>query len=141
MVRYTGTPAKRARTKRKKKDMDEIYQDLTRAPDVRKIVERKPDLDLPALGNFYCIVCARYFNTQQIMDEHCKTKPHKRRCKRLGKEVPYGVDPEEVYGKIDHGMELTPANFQPIPEEVEKTNIRQYFGANQELLGETELIG
>lgn len=77
-------------------DMDEIYQDLTRKPDVRKIVERKPDLDLPgtfcsrftsshssALGNFYCIACARYFNSQEIMDTHCTTKAHKKRCKQL----------------------------------------------------------
>lgn len=74
--------------------MDEIYQDLTRKPDIRKIAERKPDLDLPgmsllssltskALGNFYCIVCARYFNSQEILDGHCQTKTHKKRCKKL----------------------------------------------------------
>jgi len=133
MVRYgtyQGTPTKRMRTKRKKKDMDEIYQDLTRAPDMRNISARKPDLDLPALGNFYCIACARYFGTQEILDQHCKAKPHKKRVKTLSKEVPYGIDQEEIYGKIDNGVKITEIVNNPLSEEASVTSVKQHFGDN-----------
>eukprot|EP01123_Difflugia_compressa_P001143 TRINITY_DN11301_c0_g1_i1.p1 TRINITY_DN11301_c0_g1~~TRINITY_DN11301_c0_g1_i1.p1 ORF type:complete len:130 (-),score=35.40 TRINITY_DN11301_c0_g1_i1:27-416(-) len=103
MGRYKPKNASKAKaTKRRKKDVDEIYFDL-QPIGVAKIKNRPPDIDLPGMGNFYCVPCARYFVTEAIMQEHQKSKPHKKRVKIFKKEVPYGVNKEEVYGmKIDN---------------------------------------
>lgn len=41
------------------------------------------DEDLPAYGQHFCISCSRYFQTEQALQDHEKTKPHKRRIKQL----------------------------------------------------------
>lgn len=51
-------------------------------------------------------------------------------------EVPYGTNPEEAYGKIDHGFNLNREVYNPIPQEVQKTSTRQYFGPDMALLTE-----
>lgn len=44
--------------------------------------------EYPSMGQFRCIPCDRYFVDQFTMDEHKKSKVHKRRIKLL-KEDPY----------------------------------------------------
>jgi hypothetical protein len=44
--------------------------------------------DLPGLGQYYCLPCARYFTTQAAKDQHLMGKVHKKRMKVL-KEDPY----------------------------------------------------
>lgn len=41
------------------------------------------DEDLPAEGQHYCISCSRYFQSETALQDHKKTKPHKRRIKQL----------------------------------------------------------
>ncbi len=36
------------------------------------------DEDLPAHGQHYCIACARYFISPSALEDHEKTKPHRR---------------------------------------------------------------
>jgi len=96
--------SKRNGTKRRKKGVDEVHEDLHRSQNMLKIRTRAPDLDLPALGEFYCVACAKYFVSNDVMEKHTQTKPHKRRVKRLNSEVPYGLDLKDVYGmKVDNG--------------------------------------
>ena len=45
--------------------------------------------ELPGGGHFYCVVCARYFIDQRNLDEHMKTKAHRRRVKTLEKGEVY----------------------------------------------------
>eukprot|EP01126_Amoeba_proteus_P016627 TRINITY_DN1774_c0_g1_i6.p1 TRINITY_DN1774_c0_g1~~TRINITY_DN1774_c0_g1_i6.p1 ORF type:complete len:166 (-),score=37.02 TRINITY_DN1774_c0_g1_i6:148-645(-) len=133
MVRYAPqNVSKRNRTKRRKKDTDEVYEDLTRPQSVQVIRNRKPDFDLPSLGNFYCIACARYFASQEILDQHCKSKAHKKRCKTLTKEVPYGVNLEEVYGKVDNGREVDPPECKPIPKGSNVTSVKEMVVTSME---------
>jgi hypothetical protein len=108
MVRYKPKKANKAKAvKRRKKDLDEVYNDLQPAGLV-KIKNRPPDLDLPGMGLYYCIPCARYFMSEEILNKHHNSKLHKKRVKKLTQEIPYGVNLEEVYGmKIDNGAPPT----------------------------------
>lgn len=48
-----------------------------------------PEEDLPGMGNWYCVECAKYFIDENAMIHHKKSKIHKRRVKLLKTEVPY----------------------------------------------------
>lgn len=94
---------KRWRTKRRKKDLDEVDVDL-KDENARKLLNQEIDLDKPGNAQFYCLHCARYFINDQALKEHFRTKVHKRRLKALELE-PYSIEESErAAGK---------GNFQP----------------------------
>ena len=37
-----------------------------------------PDDDLPGLGQHYCVYCARHFHDDATLEQHTKTKDHKK---------------------------------------------------------------
>ncbi|EDQ92056.1 uncharacterized protein MONBRDRAFT_17559 [Monosiga brevicollis MX1] len=75
------------KSKRKTKDVDQIHEDFK--PEVlEKLMQPEVDGDLPGLGQFYCVHCARYFVNQLSLAGHFKSKVHKRRVKQLS-ETPY----------------------------------------------------
>ena len=45
------------------------------------------DDNLPGLGNFYCVYCARHFADLVTLDRHKLTKAHKRRLKDVKQET------------------------------------------------------
>lgn len=68
------------KTKRRTKDVDQIYTEMEPQNIERtKREATKWDEDKPGLGQFYCISCAKYFINSDAMDAHVKTKPHKKR--------------------------------------------------------------
>ncbi|KAJ3299691.1 Bud site selection protein 20 [Borealophlyctis nickersoniae] len=93
MTRYRKTKTHRGirdvkrakRTRARVKDLDQIFEDLS-APG--KFANQPIDTDLPGLGQHYCLECARYFTTAGSLNDHVKTKLHKKRLKVL-KEAPY----------------------------------------------------
>jgi bud site selection protein 20 len=91
------------------KSLDEVYDEIhtPKFESVRVRTRIKPlDEELPGLGQHYCMSCARHFVNPGALEEHNKTKAHKRRVKEL-KNKPYGVDLEEVLcKKIDNGPKL-----------------------------------
>jgi len=84
---------KRWRTKRRKKDLDEIDEDL-KEENAKQLLNQEIDLDKPGNAQFYCLHCARYFITDQALNEHFRTKVHKRRLKALESE-PYTIEESE----------------------------------------------
>merc|ERR1712063_10224 len=77
---------KEIKTKRRVKDIDQVAVDML--PDNLTKLESQPvDPDLPGLGQFYCVSCARYFVDSQAIIDHRKTKIHKRRLKELKGEI------------------------------------------------------
>eukprot|EP00053_Salpingoeca_punica_P005036 m.52321 g.52321 ORF g.52321 m.52321 type:complete len:168 (+) comp13060_c0_seq1:105-608(+) len=78
---------KRFRTRKRTKDHDQIVNDL-KAENVMKLIHHPVDGDLPGLGQFYCIHCSRHFVNSLSLDEHIKSKIHRRRMKELRNE-PY----------------------------------------------------
>lgn len=68
-------------------DLDQIQEDIAKhaaaPPKVPKF-----DQELPGCGQYYCLACARYFITDKTLEEHLKSKLHKKRVK-LAAEKPY----------------------------------------------------
>merc|ERR1712070_856768 len=71
--------------KKRTRDIDQVHDDL-KTPE--KFMPKadggdlEMDEDLPGMGQFYCIPCARYFQSADVKAEHERTKVHKRRLKK-----------------------------------------------------------
>ncbi|XP_055710257.1 zinc finger protein 593 homolog [Phlebotomus papatasi] len=83
---------RRWRTRSRKKDLDEIDEDLTKKSE--ELLNQEVDLEKPGFAQFYCIHCAKYFIDDNALQSHFKTKVHKRRLKALETE-PYSVEESE----------------------------------------------
>ena len=55
---------------------------------IHKLNNQDLDETKPGLGQYYCISCARYFESVHARNTHMKSRLHKRRVKEL-KEGPY----------------------------------------------------
>lgn len=85
MGRYS---VKRYKTKRRTRDLDLVYNDLSSKESILRLKNQPLDETKPGLGQYYCIECAKYFETQNTLDLHRKGKVHKRRLKDL-RQRPY----------------------------------------------------
>lgn len=85
MGRYS---VKRYKTKRRTRDLDLVHKDVSSKETIYKLKNQPIDEDKPGLGQYYCVECAKYFENQQMLNHHTKSKRHKRRVKEL-KERPY----------------------------------------------------
>lgn len=61
------------------RDLDQIIADIRSPKHLDEHKNSKAKEDLPGLGEYYCIECAKYFEAQNSYDSHLKGKPHKRR--------------------------------------------------------------
>lgn len=66
-------------TKRRRRDIDQVQDDLRKEEEKGKKIEFEHDEDLPGLGQFYCTPCARHFCDEKTLLDHEKSKVHKRR--------------------------------------------------------------
>ena len=87
---------KNRRTRNKTKDLDQIVEDL-QPEKLLKFKNPEIDENLPGLGQFYCIFCARYFVNQKSLDDHYKTKEHKKRVKVVKTEKPYTIEESKMH--------------------------------------------
>lgn len=71
-----------AKTKRRTKDVDEILEMLN-PENVEKIRNRDPDPLLPGDGMHFCIICDRYFISEDALEAHKATGKHKFQIKRI----------------------------------------------------------
>ena len=60
------------------RDLDQIHEDLKSPKHLAAYKNLKPAEDLPGLGQFYCIECAKYFESEHSMITHRKGSTHKR---------------------------------------------------------------
>ncbi|XP_028040033.1 zinc finger protein 593 homolog [Bombyx mandarina] len=108
---------KRWRVRNRKKDLDEIDQDL-KEENAEKLLNQKVDLDLPGAAQHYCLHCARYFIDEQALNDHFKTKVHKRRLKALELE-PYTI--EESERAAGHGSFKKATKRKIVSQNIEKS--------------------
>ncbi|QPG72710.1 hypothetical protein FOA43_000011 [Brettanomyces nanus] len=71
------------KTKRRKREVDQIFEDLSSPESIQKLKHQACDEDKPGLGQYYCVHCAKYFQDNGALAQHLKTKVHKRRVKLL----------------------------------------------------------
>tara|TARA_R110002050_G_scaffold44801_2_gene106541 strand:- start:50 stop:406 length:357 start_codon:yes stop_codon:yes gene_type:complete len=81
-------------------DDDQIYADLQN-PDKNPNVKEGDD-ELPGAGNFYCVICSRYFISAHSLEGHEASKLHKRRVKMMAKGEVY-MGPES---RVDNGKPI-----------------------------------
>lgn len=78
---------KRIKTKRRTRDLDQIKADLKSPRHLALHKNTKAAEDLPGLGTFYCVECAKYFSDSHNLNEHRRGKNHKRRVRMLKEEA------------------------------------------------------
>jgi bud site selection protein 20 len=61
------------------RDLDQIHEDLRSPKHLAAHKASKSAEDLPGLGQFYCVECAKYFESEHSQVTHLKGSTHKRR--------------------------------------------------------------
>jgi len=104
-----GLPQKSTRTKtrRRLRDIDQVALDLKSPRHLELHKGSKAEEDLPGLGQFYCVECAKWFESEHSLVGHRKGSTHKRRLKAL-KDEPYSQkEAEAAIGlRTDNGPRL-----------------------------------
>lgn len=65
-----------------------LYDDMKSSKSIESLKNQPLDETKPGLGQYYCIPCARYFDSVSAKNTHMKGRFHKRQVKEL-KEGPY----------------------------------------------------
>lgn len=78
---------RRIKTKRLTRGLDQVKADLANPRHLKNYHSTKAAEDLPGLGEFYCIECAKWFEGEHNLAGHRKGKNHKRRVKELKVEA------------------------------------------------------
>ncbi|KAI4245719.1 MAG: hypothetical protein L6R40_002247 [Gallowayella cf. fulva] len=86
---------RRSKTKRRTRDLDQVHADLRSSKHLSEHKTAKPAEDLPGLGQWYCVECAKWFENEHSMQQHARGKNHKRRVRML-KEEPYSQKEAEA---------------------------------------------
>lgn len=61
------------------RDLDQVVADLKSPRHLERYKVTKAPEDLPGLGEFYCIECAKWFESEINLVAHRRGKNHKRR--------------------------------------------------------------
>ena len=61
------------------RDLDQVHADIFSAEHLAQHLDSKAVEDLPGLGKFYCIQCAKWFEGEHSLVQHRRGKNHKRR--------------------------------------------------------------
>ena len=63
----------------KNRDLDQVKADIASSQHLTRYRSTKAAEDLPGLGEWYCIECAKWFEGEHNLVAHRKGKNHKRR--------------------------------------------------------------
>ncbi len=87
-------------TKNRPKDIDQIQDEIKKEEVTGEAMKFEIDEDLPGLGQFYCVPCARHFGNAEILSKHKSSKPHKRRMKDVAQEQYTQEEADRGSGKV-----------------------------------------
>lgn len=94
MPAIRGAQSKK-KTRRYTRDLDQVHADLASKKHLQQYHDTKAPEDLPGFGQFYCVECAKWFESETNLVKHVKGKPHKRRVRDL-KVEPYSQKEAEA---------------------------------------------
>ena len=94
--------SKSTRTRRRKRDLDQIHKDLAALPAAHPAtVQESPiDEEMTGGGRFPCVHCARHFIDKHALEKHLVSKLHKKRVRVLERDAPYSVKEAEAAGGL-----------------------------------------
>lgn len=105
-------PKSKSKTRRHTRDLDQVHADVQSKKHLQQYQDTKAPEDLPGFGQWYCVECAKWFESETNLIKHAKGKPHKRRVRDL-KEEPYSQKEAEAAvglttdnGKREDGAEM-----------------------------------
>ncbi|CAN0163705.1 unnamed protein product [Ectocarpus sp. 4 AP-2014] len=93
-------------TKNRRKDVDQIQDELVVEEEKGEEMVFEVDDDLPGQGQFYCTPCARHFTDQQTKSTHIRSKLHKRRMKDVAQE-------QYTQAEAERGAGMTKETYPP----------------------------
>lgn len=94
----------KSKTRRLTRSIDQIKADLTTPKHLTQYKATKAAEDLPALGEFYCVECAKWFESEHNLLGHRASKVHKKRVKQLKEEAHTQQTADAAVGlQIDNG--------------------------------------
>jgi bud site selection protein 20 len=76
------------KTRRMTRGLDEVHTDLASKKHLQDHKDTHAPEDLPGFGQWYCVECAKWFESETNLVKHAKGKRHKRRVRDL-KDEPY----------------------------------------------------
>ena len=100
MPAIRGVDSKK-KTRRHTRDFDQSHEDLHNKRHLEQFHETQVPEELPAFGDFYCVPCAKFYESDANYKAHLKAKPHKRRLKAM-KEEPYSQKEAEAAAGYGH---------------------------------------
>jgi hypothetical protein len=84
-------------TKNRRKDLDQI-QDEIQLEASGRLPRLEFDADLPGMGQFRCLECAKFFINENTLNEHKRSKFHKKQAKRVLDPIYNQQDAERAAG-------------------------------------------
>ncbi|MCJ1373822.1 Bud site selection protein 20 [Loxospora ochrophaea] len=108
-------PVRRTKTKTRRhiRDIDQIHADLHSPKHLAQHKASKAVEDLPGLGQWYCVECAKWFEGEHNFLQHQRGKPHKRRMRALRVE-PYSQ--KEADAAVGLSTDNGPVRKEDLPE-------------------------
>ena len=82
------------------RDMDQIVLTDMLPENTKKLENQPIDEDKAGLGQHYCVPCARYFISDPALNDHLKTKQHKKRFRECTTVTPYTHEEAERAGGL-----------------------------------------
>jgi len=114
MPAIRGAKSKK-KTRRHTRDIDQIDADIKSPRHLEIYKETKAAEELPALGAYYCIECAKWFDSETNIEGHKRGKPHKRRVKQLLEGPHTQKEADEAIGlRTDNGIREKQADTMQI---------------------------
>ncbi|OMP86003.1 Zinc finger protein bud20 [Diplodia seriata] len=125
MPAIRGAQSKK-KTRRYTRDVDQVHADLRSERHLQLYKETKAEEDLPALGQFYCKECAKWFESNDNLTSHQRGKPHKRRLRQLREEPHTPKESEAAVGlRTDNGIRSNGADRTGLSGAVESMMVEE----------------
>jgi len=93
------------KTRRRTRDLDQIAHTISSPHNLASHLSTFHPDDLPAAGLHHCAPCSKFFESHQSLTHHQRSKPHKKRLRKL-RDVPYTqTEAEAAIGRgVDSGI-------------------------------------
>jgi bud site selection protein 20 len=92
-----------------------VYEELLKQAEMAEAKPLPLDQDLPGMGQFYCLLCDRHFASDNVREEHYKSKLHKKKEKQRMVPAP------------DQEKQAEMAEAKPLPPDQDLPGMGQFY--------------